>query len=237
MMRRHLAMAAAALVTVGMAALPTSAATFADVGTCTLVAGELRYTADAGVANEVEIRQDGVRFVVEDNAGEVVAGTGCTAAGSNATVPAAQVTRVRVLLGDGDDSADVNVQRRAVIRGGAGDDELLGGPENDDIRGGAGADEVRGQGGDDQIRGEADDDELRGGDGNDTARGGGGADDVRGGNGNDELNGGAGDDELRGNAGDDELNGNNGNDDLNGGPGTDDCNGGLGTDTEAGCEP
>ncbi|MFC5815299.1 calcium-binding protein [Nonomuraea harbinensis] len=153
MMRRHLAMAAAALVTVGMAALPTSAATFADVGTCTLVAGELRCTADAGVANEVEIRQDGVRFVVEDNAGEVVAGTGCTAAGSNATVPAAQVTRVRVLLGDGDDSADVNVQRRAVIRGGAGDDTARGGGGADDVRGGNGNDDLNGGPGTDDCNG------------------------------------------------------------------------------------
>ncbi|MFG1942109.1 calcium-binding protein [Nonomuraea sp. NPDC048826] len=235
MMRRQLAMAATALVTVGMAALPASASSVADVGTCSIAAGELRYTADAGVANEVEIRLDGAVFVVEDNAGEVAPGN-CTDDGATATVPTAQVNRVRVVLGDGDDSADVNIDRRAVIRGGAGNDELLGGPRGDDIRGGAGEDDVRGQGGDDSVRGEADDDEVRGGDGNDTARGGGGADDLRGGAGNDELNGGAGDDELRGNAGNDELNGNNGNDELNGGAGADDCAGGRGTDTEVNCE-
>lgn len=252
------ALVAVAVVTLaGAQALPATATTaFADAGTCTRVGAELRYTAEPGIDNDVIIRfgPGNASIVVEDQGGNVVAGTGCTAAGDNAIAPAGAVARVRVTTLNGDDTVHVNVPRPSTLRGGDGEDALFGSTQADNIGGGNGEDDLRGLGGDDALSGGAADDVIRGGDGNDTANGNGGNDDLRGGNGDDELSGGAGDDELNGGAGNDELNGgagvdelagkagndelngNGGNDDLNGGANTDDCSGGPGTDTVANCE-
>ncbi|MEU8248755.1 calcium-binding protein [Nonomuraea sp. NPDC048916] len=249
--------AVAAVTLTGAQALPAMATTaFADAGTCTRSGTELRYTAEPGVDNDVTVRfgPANLTIVVEDQGGEVVAGTGCTAVGDNASAPAGAITRVRVTTLNGDDTVHVNVTRPSTLRGGDGEDALFGGPQADDIGGGNGEDDLRGLGGDDVLSGGAADDIIRGGDGNDTMNGNGGNDDLRGGNGddelngatgddelnggagNDELNGGAGVDELAGKAGNDELNGGSGNDELNGGANTDDCNGGPGNDTVVNCE-
>ncbi|GII01671.1 calcium-binding protein [Planobispora takensis] len=229
----------AALTLAGTQALPASAATaFADAGTCTFNAGsgELRYTAADGVDNEVVIELENNSIFIRDGAGDVVVGAGCLASGNDARRLAATVTRIHVAAGDGDDSVRVTAPRRAVLRGGDGEDDLRGAGVADDIRGGADNDDLRGGGGNDVMFGNGGDDEMFGNAGNDELNGGAGNDDMSGGAGNDELNGNGGADELNGNAGTDDLNGGAGPDTLNGGAGTDSCNGGAGTDTETNCE-
>ncbi|MEV5407262.1 calcium-binding protein [Thermopolyspora sp. NPDC052614] len=245
----------AALIMTGAQAMPAAAAgaAFADVGTCSRVGVELRYTAAPGVDNDVLVRRVGPFIVVSDGAGEVVPGN-CTNFGDDARVNAGGIRRVRVLTLDGDDTVRITIGAAAILRGGAGEDELRGGPGDDDIRGGAGNDDLRGGAGVDQIRGEGDNDEIRGGDGDDDLLGGNGDDDVRGEGGNDEvagnagndelfggigddaINGGAGDDEMLGGPGNDQINGGQGTDTLNGGAGADDCNGGPGPETVTNCE-
>lgn len=66
--------------------------------------------------------------------------------------------------------------RPAVVRGGAGDDELRGGHLADRLVGGPGDDLVRGNGGDDEVLGGAGPDRLLGGKGDDTLLGGPGRD-------------------------------------------------------------
>ncbi|SED17514.1 Ca2+-binding protein, RTX toxin-related [Nocardioides exalbidus] len=66
--------------------------------------------------------------------------------------------------------------RPAVVRGGAGDDELRGGHLADRLVGGPGADLVRGNGGDDVVLGGAGRDRMFGGKGDDTLLGGPGRD-------------------------------------------------------------
>ncbi|GIH93984.1 calcium-binding protein [Planobispora siamensis] len=220
----------AALTLAGTQALPAAAATaFVDAGTCTFNAasGELRYTAADGIDNEVTIELENNNVFIRDGAGDVVAGAGCIAAGNDARRPAGTVTRIHVAAGDGDDSVRVTALKRAVLRGGDGEDDLRGAGVADDIRGGADNDDLRGGGGNDTVFGNGGDDDMFGNAGND---------ELNGGAGNDNMSGGAGNDELNGNAGDDELNGNAGTDDLSGGAGTDSCNGGAGTDTETNCE-
>ncbi|MFO1065059.1 MAG: hypothetical protein U0892_14435 [Pirellulales bacterium] len=99
-----------------------------------------------------------------------------------ADFPASAVTNIMILLGDGDDEAQIEkgVTAPALIDGGDGDDELVAGGGRATLLGGAG------------------DDELTGGDA---------ADVLDGGTGNDEIDGGAGRDLLIGGIGADKLDG------------------------------
>jgi Ca2+-binding RTX toxin-like protein len=125
-------------------------------------------------------------------------------------------------------------ERRAMIVGTDGDDELQGTPERDVIWGGAGNDSISGSLGNDLICGGPGADLLHGGRGNDIVDGGAGADDrVIGDLGDDKLTGGPGGaDEVAGSLGIDTLNGGPGDfdfvhgdygyDRMDGGPGNDD---------------
>jgi len=84
--------------------------------------------------------------------------------------PAAGITRVRIELGNREDSATVSVGIPVEVLGGDGQDALTTGDEPDAIDGGLG---------------------------NDTVSAGGGADDITGGEGVDTIDGGAGDDVIR----------------------------------------
>jgi len=116
---------------------------------------------------------------------------------------------------------DPNVEIRAELDGGAGDDELQGGSAADLLRGGAGSDRIAGGAGNDVIEGGAGDDSLAGGLGNDH---------IEAGDGNDVLVGEDDDDILLGDAGDDVMAGGAGLDTLLGGDGRDLMSGGAGND-------
>ncbi|MES2786950.1 MAG: LEPR-XLL domain-containing protein, partial [Pseudomonadota bacterium] len=122
--------------------------------------------------------------------------------------------------GQGDDSITIldpnNINTKAQLQGGSGNDSLTG------------------AGGGDLLKGDTGDDHVIGGAGNDTIDGGAGADCLEGGAGDDTLNGAAGGDTLRGEAGDDVLLGDEGDDVLAGGADADVAMGGAGRDLISG---
>ncbi len=148
------------------------------------------------------------------------------------------VDRIRVRLGDGDDSATVLGAMRTTdgqfmdirIAGNLGDDQLFGGDSLDTLIGGPGDDVLDGGLHDDELRGGADNDVIRGGDGDDFIQGGRNADVVRGHDGSDQLLGGRGFDEVIGGGGSDNVNGGWGNDMIVGGAGSDAIHGDKGSD-------
>jgi len=166
---------------------------------------------------------------------------------------------ISVYGNDGNDTIAIgsDIDCRATVEGGAGDDTLYSGSGNDIIRGGdgndyanggSGNDFIDGGSGDDSIDGYTGNDSLLGGDGDDTLTGfhgadqlfgQGGSDHLRGdddndrlfgGDGTDYLFGGFGDDSLYGDAGTDILHGDDGSDYLTGGSGIDSLDGGDGND-------
>src|SRR6185436_6853104 len=133
-----------------------------------------------------------------------------------------------------------NLEKDAVLFGGAGNDFLFGGAGKDGIDGGPGNDHLFGGwdndtlcGGDgnDFVFGQWDNDIVGGDAGNDFLYGESGNDQLQGGTGNDFLFGGVGNDRLFGQAGNDNLFGENGNDIAVGGIGNDLLIGGNGDDT------
>ncbi len=108
----------------------------------------------------------------------------------------ADIEAIVVLLGDGDDTAEIGAEITLPLRmyGGKGDDRLVAGS------------------GDSELYGNEGDDRIAGGPGNDTIDGGEGDDVLLGGAGNDRLYGGPGNDVLIGGAGDDVLDGGEGTD-------------------------
>jgi Ca2+-binding RTX toxin-like protein/6-phosphogluconolactonase (cycloisomerase 2 family) len=175
------------------------------------------------------------------------------------TFSASDVESLRILLGDGNDHANIagNIDLPVTIDGGAGndhlnagrgpsiliggegndkligsrgDDQIYGGGGNDLILGGGGHDLLDGGSGDDRIFGSCGNDVILGGDGNDWIFGDGGNDTLDGGAGYDKVVGGRGNDELSGGEGNDRLYGGSGNDVLDGGPGDDRLYGDRGDD-------
>jgi Ca2+-binding RTX toxin-like protein len=161
--------------------------------------------------------------------------------GSGSITASAQISRVELLTGEGNDTVTINSLTGVrptvlVVDGQAGNDtisaadqtlpaqlllSLNGGDDNDTITGGNGRDRINGGTGDDVLHGGLGADTVTGGDGNDQ---------ISGGAGNDSLNGGLGADTLLGEAGDDSLDGSFGNDFLDGDDGNDTVSGGFGDD-------
>lgn len=114
------------------------------------------------------------------------------------------VSKIRAMLGTGNDSFDATYAvvklhvdgegGHDTITGGDGDDCLIGGLDNDYVLGGIGADSVSGNGGRDYLEGGPGRDRVDGGKTNDV---------IRGGSSNDRLIGGEGADLIYGDGGDD----------------------------------
>jgi Ca2+-binding RTX toxin-like protein len=167
----------------------------------------------------------GFLFWTPECSGNVVSAT--------AECPGDAVTKVEVLLGDGDDdlTLDSSVSVPTLVLGGPGNDTVSGGSGPDEITGEAGVDRLTGGEGNDILRNDGrtgdpseshDDGTLSGGPGNDF---------FYGTDGNDVIDGGGGDDEILAYGGDDAISGGDGNDVLNGGDGADTMAGGAGNDT------
>ena len=142
----------------------------------------------------------------------------------------ADVTKLSVFAGDGNDRVINTLLLDTFIYGGDGNDTLQGGFLNDLLSGGDGADILNSRNGDDSLNGGTGDDSLSGSNGADRLFGFAGNDRLIGGNGDDLLVGGSGNDRLLGDAGNDLLNGNEGDDIISAGLGDDTVNGGLDVD-------
>ena len=160
----------------------------------------------------------------------------------------ADVDKVVVNAGGGNDTVTNDLIIESTINGQSGDDYLEGGWLDDTINGGSGDDEIVARNGNDyivgstgnatiwagsgndRVYGSSGDDVIYGGGGNDVIRGGNNVDRVYGQGGNDNLKGDAHNDIINGGAGDDVINGNGGDDTLNGWTGDDDVRGSSGHD-------
>jgi Ca2+-binding RTX toxin-like protein len=147
---------------------------------------------------------------------------------------------VTLIVGNADSGNDTilvapNLNVRAQLTGGTGDDQLQGGSADDVIDGNENNDTLLGGGGNDTLRGGADHDVVFGNAGGDSIEGNGGNDRLYGGNGTDDLDQtGDGADVMFGHEGNDSMLGNLGNDQLSGGIGNDQLSGGDGDDSIAG---
>ncbi|MCS7034145.1 MAG: hypothetical protein NZ561_09135 [Phycisphaerae bacterium] len=148
----------------------------------------------------------------------------------SSTYNAAEISRIEVLAGGGNDRIVIDGSIPAYVDcgagedtafGGDGDDTLTGGSSKNFLVGGSGNDRLNGSGSRDCIQGGAGDDRLYGNGGDDTLDGGGNVDRLFGGDGNDLLFGASSNDKLYGENGDDTLFGGAGSDILDGGEGND----------------
>nr|MDT0657170.1 calcium-binding protein [Micromonospora sp. DSM 115978] len=147
----------------GLAAAPAYA--YPAPGTAEVVAGELVFTAGAGVDNQVEFYVNFVtqRWHVLDYAAPIIPGAGCQPGATTHEVSCVGVQSIRAVTLDGDDTLGVREKasptatgRRSTaaaapeppaptavpmaLYGGAGDDKLTGGWGDDLLDGGPGAD-------------------------------------------------------------------------------------------------
>jgi Ca2+-binding RTX toxin-like protein len=194
---------------------------------------ELVYEAGAGEVNRVDLSGAGDRFVITDSGAQIAVAD--SAADRCERVSANQVTcgveRMRVRLGDGDDTAAAHGSRPLGLEGGAGNDVLSDDVVLDALAAGSGdAVGLVGEAGDDRLNGGPSTNGIVGGTGNDVVRGGGGDDRVGGQSHDDVVDGGPGDDSVDGERGDDVVRGGAGNDFLDGAAGRDDIGGGPGRD-------
>lgn len=158
--------------------------------------GTLRITG-SGLAESVRLARAGERVVV-------TADREVRQSGQAPRIDAVQ--RVRIDLGDGNDTVRILLRLPdVVVDGGRGDDVLIGGPSAEQLYGRVGKDSLAGGGGSDEIFGGNGDDVVRAGFGSDIVAGGAGDDDLDGGAGADKIDGGADDDTVTGGDGRDTV--------------------------------
>jgi Ca2+-binding RTX toxin-like protein len=220
------------------------------------------FTAAPGESNDVLIdREDFTddKYQLEDQDNDVSAGDGCEnkphfPSGTEPNIVSCDPTgvkRIRIVLGNGQDSA-----RFGNLDGNVITDIVDGGPGNDRVTGSNGPSIVTGGPENDEIDARGGADRVSGGDGEDIVVGGPGADNLAGDAGNDKikayaqpgtldigiitkyqggvpntLSGGPGNDTLEGDNGPDAIGGDAGNDKLHGGGAADKLRGGDGKDT------
>jgi hypothetical protein len=141
------------------------------------------YRAGAGETNSLTVslgpttptpQGDRVDVSLTDSTAPIVAGRGCQHPSADTATCPLDYGNVLVHLGDGNDSALLNVEEHyAEVRAGVGNDrvtvaasesELRGGPGDDILFGGEGIDQLRGGGGRDEIHGRGGDDDISDGD-------------------------------------------------------------------------
>jgi hypothetical protein len=237
-----------------LGALAAQAATHAaTLGPATIDSVDsVSYVAAPGEANRLVVQPGPAGTVSFVDPGATITpldATCVTVTAHEARCDAALVPALNIALGDGDDSATVDVNTPGVLSGDAGNDLLTGGDGAESLLGGDGDDVLEGRGGADLLSGEAGRDRVTyagrtapvtvdltatttGQEGqagehdtvaSDVERviGGAGSDRIIGNAAANQLDGGAGNDTIEGRDGNDSLAGTNGDDTLDGGAGND----------------
>ena len=250
-----------------LGALAAPAATHAaTLGPATIDSVDsVSYVAAPGEANRLVVQPGPAGTVSFVDPGATITpldATCVTVTAHEARCDAALVPALNIALGDGDDSATVDVNMPGVLSGDAGNDLLTGGDGAESLLGGDGDDVLEGRGGADLLSGEAGRDRVTyagrtapvtvdltttttGQEGqagehdtvaSDVERviGGAGNDRIIGNAAANQLDGGAGNDTIEGRDGNDSLAGTNGDDTLDGGAGNDFVDGGGGNDSLTG---
>ena len=246
-----------------LGALAAPAATHAaTIGPATIDSVDsVSYVASPGEANRLVVQPGPGGTISFVDPGATIAPLDATCvsiSAHEAQCAAGLVPALNLSLGDGDDSATVNVNKRGVLSGDAGNDVLTGGDGDESLLGGDGDDVLEGRGGADLLSGQDGRDRVtyagrtapvtvdlattttdrEGGAGehdtvaSDVERvtGGAGNDRIVGNADANQLDGGPGNDTIEGRDGNDSLAGSTGDDTLDGGPGNDAVDGGAGND-------
>ncbi|GAB3144744.1 hypothetical protein GCM10027290_23480 [Micromonospora sonneratiae] len=180
-------------VSLGLAAagvLSGGAPAYASGGSVYLSGTTLVHAAEPGYANRIDIRFDGIEFVITDTGAPLSAGTGCAQVTSHqVSCTAAGIGVITVWTGDLDDTLAIQASTAyAKAYGGAGDDVIdLQGVRGTMVYGQEGNDIVYGSTAGDTIYGGAGDDRLYGFEFGDLLVGGEGADMMSGGSGYDTV--------------------------------------------------
>jgi Ca2+-binding RTX toxin-like protein len=199
---------AAAVVVAALAPASAQAATVTGADSATT--RTLTYAAAASEVNQPTVTRQGANIVFTDPSVTTLGPGGtCSQGADTHTVvcpdgaPTITLVNVAMSLGDGNDSAVINVPN-ATVSGETGKDTIAGSPFHDVIDGGAEEDTVHAGDGNDTITDSIDDgapNHLFGGPGDDS---------ITGSSGNDDLHGEAGNDSLVGDFGADLLDGGEG---------------------------
>ena len=179
-----------ALVLGSLFATLAPAAASAEITEFSLDGGVLELKASDAV-DEIEVAADRKAVVVSDRDGIPESELPCKGGGTETTVscPRAQVKKVVVDLGDGDDVFDGDGKLRFEVEGDTGEDEMDGGDAGDLLEGKFGDDTLDGSDGSDELLGGLDDDKIFGKAGKDIVDGGPGDDRGDGGSGKDKCAG------------------------------------------------
>jgi Ca2+-binding RTX toxin-like protein len=167
--------------------------------------GRVLVVAGTDAADVLNVTLDGANLVVYSNSAVLK------------TFAAADVDRVAITGGVGDDHLSVVGVAASYLDGGYGRDTLLGGDGSDSLYGSAQPDHIDGGAGNDVLVGGNGHDRIYGGLGRDRIYGNAGNDTVDAGTGHDRVYGGDGDDLIAGGVGRDVLYGEAGADTLHGG--------------------
>lgn len=260
-LRRPAIFASIVIVIVGVMTASTAPAFANHVSVGPTVRGNVLLYQGAQGADQVSISGSAGTYSVSDPHG-FKAQSGCTQVSHTEATCTGTVDLIWVRTAGGDDTAYVNSDVPAEIRGGDGNDTLIGGPEADTFIGGAGGDSMSGGGGtdaadysrpvgsagvrvsldgvaNDGVTGEGDNvqpdiETVKGTQFADSFSGSKGPDTFYGLKGDDLLIGHEGNDLLVGGPGNDNLQGRAGNDTVTGGAGDDFINGDTGNDVETG---
>ena len=163
---------ATALVALGTLALPHLASGHSLVRHGGAVVSYI--SADATSVNALTVRPNGDRIEFRDPSVDGGIDPGSCAPGEVSGIvivqvlcPGSGVQRVRIDLGEREDTATVSLATPTTLLGGPGADRLQGGAAGDEFSGGEGDDVLEGGGGDDAINGDVGVDTVDGGPGAD----------------------------------------------------------------------
>jgi Ca2+-binding RTX toxin-like protein len=124
------------------------------VGQVWIEGSTLRFLADPGDDNSVNVTVVGANYrIVDANANPVAAAFPCVAIANGADCPVASVTALQVQLGDLNDTGRNSTSLPSYLLGEAGNDYLIGGTGDDSLSGGADNDTLDGGTGDDSLSG------------------------------------------------------------------------------------
>ena len=241
-----------------LGALAAPAATHAaTIGAATIDSVDsVSYVAGPGEANRLVVQPGPggtVSFVDPGATINPLDATCVTVTAHEARCDAALVPALNIALGDGDDSATVDVNKPGSLSGDTGNDVLTGGDGDESLLGGDGDDVLDGRGGADLLSGQAGRDRVtyagrtapitvdltttttdREGQAGEHDTVASDVERVTGGAGNDRIVGNTEANQLDGGPGNDTVAGGDGNDSLTGSAGDDTLDGGLGNDTVTG---
>jgi Ca2+-binding RTX toxin-like protein len=125
----------------------------ARASTASVSGGVLTFTAANGKTNTLTISMTDTSYVLRDPGDPITVGAGCFYLRTTVFCNKPGITRIRVVLADGDDSVSVVASVPTTLEGGSGNDSIRGGSADSILLGGDGNDVLYGNNGNDTLDG------------------------------------------------------------------------------------